>query len=112
MLLAPGVNDGQELFEIACAGCHGARGEGISAIRLAGSGVSKAAIRAYILEGIPLRGMPSFQGQFDSQQLEALVIYLAALASGEIEPPPDRYPLPPPGANCDPISPISMCAED
>jgi mono/diheme cytochrome c family protein len=109
MLLAPGVTDGQELYEIGCAGCHGFKGEGLFAIGITGTGISKPAIRSYILDGIPLLGMPSFKGQFDSQQLDSLVDYLAALSAREIEPPPDRYPLPPPGIKCDPLSPVPGC---
>lgn len=111
-LLAPGVDDGQELYEIACAGCHGFQGEGLSGMGLAGTGISEPAIRSYLLFGIPQLGMPAFQGQFDGDQIDALVGYLGKLASGEIAPPASEIPLPPTNFRCDPVVALSGCEGD
>ena len=62
LLLAPGVEDGVQLYDVACAGCHGYRGEGLFAIGLADTGLSQAAARAFIVRGIPDLGMPAFAG--------------------------------------------------
>lgn len=94
MLIAPGVTAGDGLFETACAGCHGIKGEGLFAMALTGTGISQGSISSYVRHGIISIGMPSFEGQFTEAQFEALVTYVAGLASGEIAPPPDSYPLP------------------
>ncbi len=93
VLIAPGVSDGSELYDIACAACHGPKGDGIFAIGLAGTRISRPAIRSFVVKGIPLSGMPAFKGQFTDTQLEALTTFVAGLASGELQPPPDTYPL-------------------
>jgi mono/diheme cytochrome c family protein len=99
--LVPGVKDGQELYEAACAGCHGLQAEGLSGMKLAGTQISEPAIRSYILEGIPELGMPGFQKQFEAAQLDALVGYVGKVASGEIQPPPPEIPLPAATFTCD-----------
>jgi len=95
MLLAPDVQDGYELYGIACAGCHGAKGEGSSAIGLAGTGISASATRSYLLQGIQPLGMPGFKGQLTDAQVDALVNFVTDLATGKVPPPPDSYPLAP-----------------
>ncbi|MBI3361647.1 MAG: cytochrome c [Chloroflexi bacterium] len=109
LLIAPGVRDGAELFDIACAACHGSKGEGLFAIGLVRTGVSKPAVRSFVQHGIPGRGMPAFEGQFTDAQLEALVTFVAGLADGEIEPLPDSYPLPPARFTCKPVTPTARC---
>ena len=109
MLAAPGVTDGGELYDIACAGCHGRKGEGLFAINLAGIGVSERAIRSFVVRGIPRSGMPAFESQFTDAQLDALVTFVAGLSSGEIAPPADEYPLPPPHFKCDPLLTSTKC---
>ncbi|MEK9164477.1 MAG: cytochrome c [Chloroflexota bacterium] len=104
VLIAPGVSEGAELYDIACAGCHGRKGEGLFAINLAGIGVSERSIRSFVTRGIPRSGMPTFAGQFTESQLDALVTFVAGLASGEIAPPPDSYALPPAQFKCRPGS--------
>lgn len=94
VLIAPGVKDGVGLFDIACAACHGTKGEGIFGRELSGSALKGNKIRSNVLSGRTLSGMPSFDGQFTPEQLDTLVTYVAGLASGDIQPPPDRYPLP------------------
>jgi mono/diheme cytochrome c family protein len=103
VLLAPGVMDGAELYDLACAGCHGLDGEGLFAMGLVERGISKTALHSFIVDGIPLLGMPGFEGQFDEDQLDSLVNYLAGLGSGEIEPRPAGFILPPAYMGCDPL---------
>jgi hypothetical protein len=103
VLLEPSAKDGPDLYDIACAGCHGFEKEGLFAMSLVDRGISKPALRSFIINGIPLLGMPGFEGQFDDDQLETLIDYLAKLGSGEIEPRPKDFPLPPPSFVCDPI---------
>ena len=109
VLIAPGVSDGAELYDIACAGCHGRKGEGLFAINLAGIGVSESSIRSFVTRGIPRSGMPTFAGQFTDSQLDALVTFVAGLASGEIAPLPDSYLLPPAQFKCSPVSASAKC---
>ena len=93
VLLAPGVNDGAELYQIACASCHGIYGEGKVGLRLESGGVQENKIRSTILYGRNISGMPSFDGQFTNEQFEALVTYTVALENGLAEPILDAYPL-------------------
>ena len=95
ILLAPDVQDGYELYGIACAGCHGAKGEGSSAISLTGTGISATATRSYILRGILPLGMPAFKGQLTDEQLEVLVKFVTGLGDGTVSPPPNSFPLAP-----------------
>ena len=108
ILLPPRNTNGGELDDVACAGCHGYRGEGLFAIHLAETGVSKPAIRSFILNGIPASGMPAFKGQFTDEQLEALVEFVSQLTSGEIQLL-DEYPLPPAQLECDPLNGETAC---
>lgn len=107
VLLAPGVSDGAELYEIACASCHGLYGEGLFGRRLANTGLKEGKIRSNILKGRLQSGMPSFEGMFTAEQLQALVDYTLALSTGQAEIPPASYPLEPPAFNCAAQSPSS-----
>lgn len=97
-LIAPGVESGVELYDIACAGCHGRSGEGLFGISLAERGISQPAARSFIRNGIPELGMPAFGGQFTVEQLDALSQFVADMSQGEA--PPEEYPLSPPVSNC------------
>lgn len=101
VLVAPNVTDGAELFDIACAACHGKKAEGLFAIGLVGIDISKISVRSFIERGIPRSGMPSFEGQFTDAQLTALVDFVAGLSNGTVKPLPDSYPLPPARFKCD-----------
>jgi len=46
VLLAPGVSEGAELYQIACSSCHGVYGEGMFGLRLLNSGVKESKIRS------------------------------------------------------------------
>jgi cytochrome c553 len=103
LLVPAGVTDGADLYDAACAGCHGLSGEGLVALGLAGTGISRAASRSYIEYGIPALGMPAYAGQFSNEQLEELVSFVVYL--GQSEGLPDRYPLLPPLFECQATSP-------
>jgi len=105
MLISPDITDGLELYDIACAGCHGNSGEGLYAIDLAQRGISKAATRSFIRRGIPELGMPVFEGQFTDEQLEALSAFVAELGLGP--PLPSEFLLPPAKFACLATAPMS-----
>jgi cytochrome c5 len=98
--LTPDVDDGAEIYDLACAACHGSQGQGLFGMEITGTGISRAATRSYILRGIPGTGMPAFEGQFSDTQLEALIDFVSGLASGEIQPLPQNYPLSPGQMTC------------
>lgn len=98
-LLAPGVSDPIELYDAACAGCHGRKGEGLFATSLTQYYLTERLIHGIIVRGAPRSGMPSFAGQLTDDQLNALVAYVEALSDGQIVPP-DSYPLPPAVETC------------
>ncbi len=100
VLLAPGVTDGAELYEIACSTCHGLYGEGLFGRRIANTGVKESKIRSNILRGRLQSGMPSFEGMFTDEQLQALIDYTLALSMGKAEIPPTSYPLESPAFEC------------
>jgi mono/diheme cytochrome c family protein len=100
MLIAPRTTEGAELYDIACAGCHGLKGEGLFAIELIGTGIGPGATRTFILDGIATFGMPSFEGQFTDSQLKTLVTYVVGLGNGSLAPPLDKYPLQPGRLKC------------
>ena len=109
LLLAPGIKNGDELYEIGCSACHGKNGEGLFGVVLINSGLPDNKIRAQILNGRVRSGMPSFKDKFTNEQLDALVTYVAGLASGAIPPAPDSYPLEPGQLTCSPTAPNSSC---
>jgi mono/diheme cytochrome c family protein len=93
-LLAPGVYDPLELYDAACAGCHGKKGEGLSATPLTEYYLTEDFIRIVVLRGAPRSGMPSFSQQLTDEQLQILVRFVKALSDGDIVPP-DSYALAP-----------------
>ncbi|MEW5939565.1 MAG: cytochrome c [Chloroflexota bacterium] len=109
VLLAPGVTDGAELYEIACSSCHGLYGEGLFGRVIVNTGVKEAKIRANILRGRLNSGMPSFEDMFTNEQLQALVDYVSALATGKAKIPPAQYELEPPAFECSPLSSTETC---
>lgn len=111
VLLAPGVHDGPELYDIACVACHGGKGEGIFGTKLTDTGLNEAKIRSTILRGRTNSGMPAFEGQFADEQLTALVKFVSGLAKGEIKPLPDQFSLPPARFKCDPAVPSLGCGD-
>jgi len=109
VLIAPGVSDGAELYDITCAACHGARGEGLFGVALTNSGLPDNKVRTQILNGRVRSGMPAFKGKFTAQQLDALVKYVAGLASGDATPPPPSYRLAPGKLQCVPSPENAFC---
>ncbi|NOZ72268.1 MAG: cytochrome c [Chloroflexi bacterium] len=95
VLLAPGISDGAELWDIACSACHGLQGEGGFGLTIAKSGLSENKIRAAVKRGRLRSGMPAFQEQLSEEQLVALVSFVVGIANDVIEPPPPAYALPP-----------------
>jgi mono/diheme cytochrome c family protein len=100
--IAPDVSDGQELYDIACASCHGLAGEGLFGPAVVGSGLQARKIESSIVRGRERSGMPAYDGQLTDEQLAALVDYTAGLSSGQIEPPPNSFPLAEGQINCEP----------
>ncbi len=109
VLLAPGVTDGAELYEIACSTCHGMYGEGLFGRVIKNTGVKESKIRTNILRGRLNSGMPSFEGMFTDAQLQALIDYTVALATGKAEIPPSSYPLESPAFKCTAQSTSVLC---
>jgi mono/diheme cytochrome c family protein len=109
VLLAPGVTDGSELYQIACSTCHGHSGEGLFGLELANSGLKAGKIRTNVMKGKLQSGMPSFDGMFTDSQLQALVDYVVALEAGSAVIPLSEYPLEPPAFKCLAQSPSSFC---
>jgi mono/diheme cytochrome c family protein len=94
ILIAPGVTDGVELYDVACASCHGSSAEGLFGVALVSSGITNNKIRVAIERGRERSGMPSFEGKFTEEQLTTLIEYVTGIASGKIDPAPISYPLP------------------
>lgn len=105
----PGVEDGAALYEIACAACHGGEGRGSFGGPLADTSLGEPKIRASIERGRKFSGMPAYEGKFTEEQFDALVTFVAGLASGETAPLPDSYPLPPAEFSCDSRSIAGSC---
>ncbi len=103
VLLAPGIESGEELYRIACASCHGRWGEGLVGGPLAHTTLNRPQIEAALRRGRLRSGMPAFGGRFTAAQLRALVDYVVALGMGQVEPPPTSYPLDPIRYVCRPI---------
>lgn len=101
ILMAPGVTDGVELYDAACASCHGSSGEGLFGAALVLSGLTEEKISDTILRGRERSGMPGFSGQLTNEQVETLAAYVSGIASGSIEPAPLSYSLPPAEFICD-----------
>ena len=109
VLMAPGVTDGAELYDIACSTCHGLQGEGLFGREIANTGLAENKIRSNILKGRLKSGMPAFDGMFTAEQLKALVDYTVSLADGTAEIPPSEYLLESPSFKCTPQSTSIFC---
>jgi len=107
--IAPRVTDQVELYEIACGGCHGEKGEGRSAFGLTNTGISQRTIESFTRLGIQPLGMPGFEDKLAPDQLENLIEYVAGLSSGEIQPAADSVDLPPAQFRCSNIAEEPDC---
>lgn len=94
ILLAPGVDDPEALYDIACSACHGRQGEGLSAVSLVDFSLSSGSVERMVIRGADRSGMPAFEGQLTEDQIQLIVDYVIALNTGEIVPV-ENYPLPP-----------------
>ncbi|MFQ5420632.1 MAG: c-type cytochrome, partial [Anaerolineae bacterium] len=74
-----------------------------------GSGLRDSKIRSTIERGRERSGMPAFEGQFSDDQLEALVTFVAGISSGDLEPQPNSYVLPPAEFTCNPAPGAEKC---
>jgi mono/diheme cytochrome c family protein len=101
VLLAPDINDGAELWDIACASCHGGQGRGGFGATIAGSGLTANKINSAVMRGRERSGMPPFDGKFTDAQLDALVTYTQGIANDIVDPPPPAIPLPAAEFTCD-----------
>lgn len=109
ILIAPGVEDGVELYDLACQSCHGSSGEGSFGLTLTSSGFPEKKIRSAILRGRDRSGMPPFEGQLTDKQLDFLVEYVTGIASGEIEPAPLSFPLDAGQLSCTSVISSELC---
>lgn len=94
VLLAPGISDGGELYDIACSTCHGSDGKGMFGRALVNTGLPTNKILAAVTRGRLRSGMPAFEGQFTDPQLASLVQFAQELAAGKVEQRPLYLPLP------------------
>lgn len=72
---------GEQVFAMTCSSgyCHGGRGVGAGAPRLAARGFDQTFIRNTITNGVAGTSMPSFSKSLSRADLNAVVVYLAAL---------------------------------
>lgn len=94
-LTADLVDDGEQLFGVGCASCHGAAGEGApNGPSLTAAGA--AAADFYLRTGrMPFAGQPGDQAQrkppaYDDASIRALTAYVASLGDGP--PIPEAHP--------------------
>jgi mono/diheme cytochrome c family protein len=74
-------NSGGALFARTCGSsyCHGARGTGAGAPRLAARGFDRAFLSETITRGVPGTSMPAFATVLSRSDLEAVIDYVAVL---------------------------------
>jgi len=84
---------GADLFNQTCASgyCHGARGVGGGAPRLAARGFTDEYIAQTVRRGVPSTAMPAFAGQLPPADLAAIIGYVASLNGIA---PSGRNPMP------------------
>jgi cytochrome c553 len=111
MSLAPNITYGEDLYDVACAGCHGSTGEGLFAINLVGTNISLASNQSFIRYGIPELEMPAFDGKLSDEQIMILADYVTQLSNGKIQLQ-HEYQLPPPEFGCDPVATAVACGGD
>ncbi len=75
------VRRGESQFAETCSSgyCHGARGVGGGAPRLAARGFTEQFINNTVRNGVPGTGMPTFEGNLDAAGLTAVIAYVASL---------------------------------
>lgn len=72
---------GEQLFAQTCGSgyCHGGRGAGGGAPRLAARGFTQSFIASTVSRGVPGTAMPAFGGTLPPADLNAIVVYVALL---------------------------------
>jgi mono/diheme cytochrome c family protein len=109
VLLAPGITEGVDLFDIACAPCHGLNGEGLFGNSLANTGLPANKIHSAVVRGRLRSGMPAYEDKLTESQTEVLVSYVEGMANGTIELPPTSYSLPEGELTCQPQTAAVTC---
>ncbi len=80
---AASLAKGKDIYDKNCATCHGTKGEGLVGPNLTDDywihGGSIQQIFVVLVEGVLVKGMPSWRAQFSSQDLEAVGSYVKTL---------------------------------
>ncbi len=72
------VARGKEVYNRACASCHGANGEGGVGAAIAGSPIATGPVKDHIdvlVNGVPGSAMQAFGGQLNEVDLAAVITY-------------------------------------
>lgn len=89
---------GSEVYAAQCAECHGARGEGVTAVALANPTFLETAsdgfIQYAISHGRTGTPMTAFAGRLTPQQIDDVVTFVRALGDGRAKPPAVEEPPP------------------
>jgi cytochrome c oxidase cbb3-type subunit 3/ubiquinol-cytochrome c reductase cytochrome c subunit len=90
---------GATLFAEHCARCHGAEGEGVTAVSLSSEVFLRTATDGFVRdtiargrEGTPMEG---FDGRLSSEDIDALTSFVRNLPRRTLPPPPPTGPPPP-----------------
>jgi len=89
--IAGGVADGPKIYALACAQCHGERGQptaqmmaniGVKPLNSAAvrDGLSDAQIRSQVQKGSQNRNMPAFGNALTADQIDAVVAHVRTFA--------------------------------
>ena len=78
--VAPELAEGHALYAEFCAACHGPDGEGGPGGPVAGIGMTASELDVIIRAGVG--SMPGYEDQMRESEIEALVAFSEALASG------------------------------
>lgn len=88
------VQRGEQLFSTRCTNCHGDAGDQVPGVRVLSGSFRRVStdeeLSALVRNGIPDRGMP--QGNYNADELRAIVAYLRTAASST---PSSSVSLPP-----------------
>lgn len=94
---------GGQLFAAHCAGCHGAEGQGVTAVSLSSEVFLRTASDGFVRETIARgrRGTPmeGYDGRLSSEEIDALTSFVRALPRRTLPPPAPVGPPPPDLAN-------------
>jgi mono/diheme cytochrome c family protein len=103
------AQSGSEVFARTCGSsyCHGSRGSGAGAPRLAARGFDRPFLTETITRGVPGTSMPAFVTTLSRPDLEAVIDYVAALNG--LPPSGTKPAAAPPSA---PLSPDAAAGRD